>query len=196
MQKEEYCFATQKTILRKTFHNSSGVEEMGKDFSKMVECIKKKWGFIPTLKGRQAQYNILAFKVLTEAAEASTWDLAKEYLEMTGKWDLLDPNGQIVERMKKSTVFYRRMKNLLEKKYVDKDGSHFKLTVKGLLLALALFPETFHSSYMQESLLRIIGRNVNKDFPIMIRDFLFKWKINLDEMPEKDVRQLLKQIKR
>lgn len=119
------------------------------NFEQNLRRIQSKYSHIPSLKGKQASRNVFILCWLAAKGEQSCWDLALEYIKTFRAQDYSewckDPHAKAIiyhARQKENTALYRSLDLLMRKHYVKKNGSKYSLTVKGVLLAFTLNPET------------------------------------------------------
>jgi len=119
------------------------------NFEQMVKEIRNKYSFIPSLKGKKALRNVFVICQLATKGELSCWDLALDYIKTVrakeySNW-CAEPHALAViyhERQKENAAMYRSLNFLMQKHYVEKEGSRYSLTLKGIFLAFILNPET------------------------------------------------------
>lgn len=116
----------------------------------------KNWKFIPSLKGKQAQYHIFILRTLAIKGSKSCWDLALEFLkENEPKFSQWTKYQIDYERKNRNSSFNKRLKFLQSKHYVQKLGSLYKLTFKGEFLAFILDPgiiQEIHNDLFNETI--------------------------------------------
>lgn len=184
--------------------------------------IQKEWGFIPSIRGKQARMNIHIMRILCLKGPASTWELAKSYLETRGSWEAWGPDRQYHERQKLNSTIYKRLRNLRKMRYVEKTDSQYRITFKGCFLMVLIDPSIASSVpanrkvSAQDPVFRAIKQIIpeitpanfsghfagvkevvkdsmaSKTLSFLLKTVLQTYKINLDAINDKDLLKMLK----
>jgi hypothetical protein len=186
-------------------------------FQEWTKQIKSEWTHIPSLKGKQANRNLFILKTLMETPghALSTWDIALEWLKETMGPKFNNTPGDTIYRRRttENAAMYRSLRHLEKLKYVQKFGSLYKLTVKGILTLLIL--DSTIIGRASDSVWDIdmdVSANINKDnfegpkswditflkkmfsdpevagaFSGFFRRKLFALKINLDDIDSQEL---------
>jgi hypothetical protein len=196
------------------------------EFEAWANEVTAQFKYVPSMKGKHVKRNLAIMRfIATEKKPLSAWDLAFEYLRLTQPqlWQTPPEYRDATiyhERQKENSQMQRRLKFLLNKKYVKKLGSVYRLTAKGVFLLFVLDPSVavdFTDSsvledlgdtlkyrqlvddtagkYSLEQRQVFLGTLKDKDmaagFSFMLKRKLFAWKINLDEIDSKELFNVL-----
>lgn len=154
-----------------TTGQSDKMQKKQTDFDNWVKEVTMTWKHVESLKGKQTRRNLGILRIIFEAYYSlSMWELALEYLKLTqpdfNSWH----NDRVFhERQKENAQMSRRLKFLLEKEYVRKEGAQYRLGFKGFLLMLILDPKLAAEKgrYCEEDVISDIGQDnlPTIDFP-------------------------------
>ena len=183
---------------------------LAKGESDMPKNVINEWQFIPSLKGQQKELHIFILRTLAIQGPKSCWDLALEKLKHEEpRFAILTKDAIYHKRMGENSKLNKRLRFLESKGYVQKLGSIYKSTLKGMTLIIGVDPsiitlipeerlkETYNLRPSNEKfVLNHISTHVdinkfkddfkdcfkNENFSIMFRRMLIGWKINMDDI--------------
>ena len=187
--------------------------------SDMQKNVINEWKFIPSLKGIQKKNHIFILRTLTVQGPKSCWDLALEKLKHEEpRFSTLTKEAIYFKRMRENAKLNKRLRFLESKGYVEKLGSVYKSTLKGITLTIGVDPgvitsipegrlkETYNLRPSDEKfVLNHISTHVdinkfkddfkdcfkNENFSIMFRRMLIGWKINMDDISSEELYGLI-----
>ena len=187
--------------------------------SDMQKNVINEWKFIPSLKGIQKKNHIFILRTLTVQGPKSCWDLALEKLKHEEpRFSTLTKEAIYFKRMRENAKLNKRLRFLESKGYVEKLGSVYKSTLKGITLTIGVDPgvitsipegrlkETYNLRPSDEKFVTsLISRDVdinkfkddfkdpfkNENFSIMFRRMLIGWKINMDDISSEELYGLI-----
>jgi hypothetical protein len=179
------------------------------------------WKFIPSLKGKHGKTHIFILRTLTIQGPKSCWDLALEKLKHEQPRLFMSPAKDTIyhSRMLENSKLNKRLRFLESKGYVEKLGSVYKATLKGITLIVGVEPnvitlipenrlkETYNLQVLSQkpNILNHISTKVNinkfkdtykdsfknENFSLMFRRMLVGWKINMDEISSEELYDLI-----
>lgn len=190
------------------------------NFKAWVEKVKAEWKHVPSLKGKQAERNLGILRLLTVKKPMSAWDLALEYLKLTNEdFQFWNKDKIYHQRQIENAKMNRRLKSLVKNQYVRKLDSIYNLTAKGFFSLMAFDPticrlmpnyrfnETLTEinlekpSFLNErdlsqqevqSLKSAFQNQIaNETLSFLIKRVLIAWKINLDDVEERELFHLI-----
>lgn len=184
---------------------------LAKGESDMPKNVINEWKFIPSLKGKHGKTHIFILRTLAVQGPKSCWDLALEKLKHENPRLFMSPEKDTIyhKRMLENSKLNKRLRFLESKGYIQKLGSIYKSTLKGITLIIGVDPnvitsipeerlkETYNLRASDEKwLLNHMSTDVNinkfkdmyrdpfknQNFSIMFKRILIGWKINMDEI--------------
>jgi hypothetical protein len=170
------------------------------DFDTWVKEVTETWKHIDSLKGKQAKRNLGVLRIILEAPDEgiSMWDIALEYLKLTqSNFNSWSRDTVFHERQKENAQMSRRLKFLVNKKYIIKMGTRYTLSIKGVYSLYFFDPklsiEKGLGDYKNDPMfakdpefLETLTFYTNPDraaaFSTFVKRRLLKYKINLDDI--------------
>jgi hypothetical protein len=149
--------------MRLTISKVIKMQKKQTNFEIWVKEVTQTWKHIDSLKGKQAKRNLGILRIILESYHTlSMWDLALEYLKLTQpKFNIWEPQTVFYQRQKENAQMSRRLKFLLEKGYVRKEGSQYRLDFKGFFLLLILDPKLVREKgkYCMDDIMEDVGKD-------------------------------------